>query len=250
MNGKPDFAKGSFYANPVHDVPTEDPELIKEYPEYCHPNIWPADLPELRDAFRDLGGLMVQVGGWVARECDKFLKRTIEDYPDAFLYKMVTQTRSAKARLLHYFPVDEGQQRQISNDQDSWCGWHLDHSCITGLTSAMYLDENQPDVELETVGDAKSGLYIKNRGGNMVKVDIPRDCLAFQTGEALEISSRKHLRATPHCVKSAMTMGSSGQKIARNTIALFIQPDWTQDLLPGYPFTQFTKETLAKHYGS
>lgn len=37
--------------------------------------------------------------------------------------------------------------------------------------------------ELETSPDPMAGLYIRARSGKMVKVIIPKDCLAFQTGE-------------------------------------------------------------------
>ena len=34
-DGKPDMHKGSFYANPCSDKPTEDPVLMKKFPSYC-----------------------------------------------------------------------------------------------------------------------------------------------------------------------------------------------------------------------
>ena len=40
-----------------------------------------------------------------------------------------------KARLLHYFPVNNTQQQQTQQQQhsdDDWCGWHLDHGSLTG----------------------------------------------------------------------------------------------------------------------
>ncbi|EPS64339.1 hypothetical protein M569_10442, partial [Genlisea aurea] len=47
-SGKLDSLKGSFYANPLYDIPTTELSLIKRYPFYCGPNIWPHDvLPEL-----------------------------------------------------------------------------------------------------------------------------------------------------------------------------------------------------------
>ena len=56
LQGKPDFAKGSFYANPQYDRPVEDEELIKAHAPFIHPNIWPAaHLPELEPAFKALG---------------------------------------------------------------------------------------------------------------------------------------------------------------------------------------------------
>ena len=33
--GQPDTNKGSYYANPALDRPTEDPQLLREYPAYC-----------------------------------------------------------------------------------------------------------------------------------------------------------------------------------------------------------------------
>ena len=39
--------------------------------------------------------------------------------------------------------------------------------------------------ELETPPDPDSGLYIRARSGKIVKVAIPKHCLAFQTGEGM-----------------------------------------------------------------
>ena len=43
---------------------------------------------------------------------------------------------TTKARLLHYFPPTS-QDALPSDDEpvDSWCGFHLDHSLLTGLCS-------------------------------------------------------------------------------------------------------------------
>jgi hypothetical protein len=37
--------------------------------------------------------------------------------------------------------------------------------------------------ELESSPDPDAGLYIRARSGRIVKVAIPKNCLAFQTGE-------------------------------------------------------------------
>ncbi|AQK88290.1 2-oxoglutarate (2OG) and Fe(II)-dependent oxygenase superfamily protein [Zea mays] len=72
-SGKLDTFKGSFYANPVLDVPTTDDVLVSRYPSYCRPNIWPNDnLPELEIAFKDLGKLMMEVGLMLAHHCDRY----------------------------------------------------------------------------------------------------------------------------------------------------------------------------------
>ncbi|XP_021666110.2 uncharacterized protein LOC110654430 isoform X2 [Hevea brasiliensis] len=73
-SGKPDLFKGSFYANPVLDVPTTDVYLIQRYPHYCGSNIWPVNsLPELEVAFKALGKLILEVGLMVAYHCDQYV---------------------------------------------------------------------------------------------------------------------------------------------------------------------------------
>ena len=52
-NGQPDRYKGSYYANPLVDVPTTDEALMRQYPAYCRPNIWPTQhLPQYQPAFQ------------------------------------------------------------------------------------------------------------------------------------------------------------------------------------------------------
>lgn len=93
-----------------------------------------------------------------------------------------------------------------------------------------------------------SGLYIKTRGGDLTKVSIPQDCIAFQTGEALEVATGGALRATPHCVR----VGSSpdAEKISRETFALFMQPNTDQYLSSSQTFGQFSKRIFDEHYES
>jgi hypothetical protein len=56
FQGKPEFSKGSFYNNPNYDTKSTNKELIKKYPGFLSPNIWPStELPELEPAFKNLG---------------------------------------------------------------------------------------------------------------------------------------------------------------------------------------------------
>ena len=52
------------------------------------------------------------------------------------LPQLISTSRITKARLLHYFAPDPGSA-MLSDDEpvDSWCGFHLDHSLLTGLCS-------------------------------------------------------------------------------------------------------------------
>jgi isopenicillin N synthase-like dioxygenase len=91
-----------------------------------------------------------------------------------------------------------------------------------------------------------SGLYIRSRGGDLTKVDIPADCLAFQTGEALELATAGKLRATPHCVR--VGAGADAEKTSRETFALFMQPDTDQPISAVQTFGQFSNQVFNEHY--
>jgi hypothetical protein len=41
---RPDYAKGSYYANPLVERPSEDEELIKAFPSFLEPNVWPSEV--------------------------------------------------------------------------------------------------------------------------------------------------------------------------------------------------------------
>jgi len=256
-DGKPDKYKGSYYANPIHDVPTQDQNFIQNYPEYCTPNIWPEDLPEMETGFKELGHLICDVGLLVTKHCDAYVEKQNPKYKPGQIYKVLSESRCFKARMLHYFPktIDD-----IDKDSSKWCGWHLDHGSITGLCSAMYLDSNLKQV---SAPDARAGLYIRNRAGQEIKALIPKDCIAFQIGETSQIVSGGLLRATPHCVLSPA--GKECVGIGRNTFVAFMQPNYDASMeppegtkveeigndvwKPGMDFHEFTKHTLAKYYG-
>lgn len=79
----------------------------------------------------------------VARACDRYAEREIEGYEKGYLERVVGGSTTTKARLLHYFPAEpakEGEEEKEENDDD-WCATHLDHGCLTGLTSAMFINE-------------------------------------------------------------------------------------------------------------
>ncbi|RUS18984.1 Clavaminate synthase-like protein [Endogone sp. FLAS-F59071] len=247
MNGKPDTLKGSYYNNPTIDVPSTPADLAAQFPETCNRNVWPhEDLPELEGAFKELGRFIVDVGKMVARACDEFVATKVPDYPSTYLQRIIADSQTHKARLLHYFPAEHDFE-DANEAADSWCGWHCDHSSLTGLTSAMFTDEfATPDVYTEIpCPDPSAGLYIRNRGGSLVRVLIPRDALAFQTGEALQRATNGQLAATPHCVRG---ISKGGKGVARNTFAVFMQPPLTESVGGGMTFAEFSREIINSHY--
>jgi isopenicillin N synthase-like dioxygenase len=107
-------------------------------------------------------------------------------------------------------------------------------------------DQFIPIPELDGPPDPRAGLYIHSRSGEVVKVGVPRDCLAFQTGETLELITKGKFKAVPHFVRGA-ALGKGG-KIARNTIAVFTQPNLSEMVDEKRDFAAFAKETLDKNH--
>ena len=284
-NGQVDTLKGSFYANcafyvdPSLSCAVPTPEFNQDnFPEYLSPNIWPdgQTLPGFKETFEDLCRLIIDVAVLVAQACDRFAEKEIPGYPKGYLERMVGTSTTTKARLLHYFPEEPTSEpapakaSDIANgtgDEDDWCATHLDHGCLTGLTSAMFVDESKsapaapkfdpasspalalaPLEELYASPDPAAGLYIKSRAGETVQVKIPRDCVAFQTGEALERITGGKFKAVPHFVRGARASMSDG-RIARNTLAVFTQPNLGEevDREQHITFGEFARGIVAKN---
>ncbi|RJE19763.1 hypothetical protein PHISCL_07900 [Aspergillus sclerotialis] len=282
-SGHFDTLKGSYYVNCAF---YQDPELQGAPPtpsssgsgsqnghpadliEYTAPNIWPpADkLPSFRGSVEDLCRLIIDTAGLVARACDRFAEANIDGYEPGYLEKVVKGSFTTKARLLHYFPspaapagdasgsAGGGEKEDDGQGEDDWCATHVDHSCLTGLTSAMFVDESSslspsPDStlpELPRSPDPAAGLYIRSRTGEVVKVNIPKDCLAFQTGEALELITKGKFKAVPHFVRGARDTG--GMKVARNTLAVFTQPNLGDMVDEGVSFGDFARRVIKRTY--
>lgn len=112
-----------------------------------------------------------------------------------------------------------------------------------------------------------AGLYIRPRGSTTeVRATISPDCLAFQTGQALELFSAGRVAATPHSVfggpsgstpappgvlaaVAGKTSAPSG-RASRQTMAVFCQPraDAVVDPSTGETFGAFTERILRGHY--
>ncbi|CAL1414469.1 unnamed protein product [Linum trigynum] len=259
-SGKPDVLKGSYYANPIIDVPTTDEHLIQRYPSYCGSNIWPdSALPELEVAFKALGKLILDVGLMVAYHCDQYVSKGMKDNEDEGLVKILSSSRCHKGRLLYYFPAHQNDGSKGGDSMSSWCGWHTDHGSLTGLTCALF---KRDGVEIPCP-DSAAGLYIRTRTDQIVKVVYGEDELAYQIGETTEILSGGYLCATPHCVRAPK--GAAASNVDRSTFALFMQPDWDQKL--NFPeearlhkelklanscltFGEYTEKLLGKYYHS
>ncbi|XP_068653411.1 uncharacterized protein [Aristolochia californica] len=258
-SGKLDVFKGSYYANPILDIPTAENSLIERYPSYCRPNIWPRNsLPELEVAFKSLGKLMVEVGLMLAYHCDRYVKKQTRVPKSKGLEQILQDSRCHKGRLLYYFPRLQSDLAEDSTALSSWCGWHTDHGSLTGLTCGLFTRGSQ---KIECL-DSDAGLYIRTRSDEIVKVVFGEDEIAYQIGETTEILSGGHLCATPHCVKAPKGEKTFG--VERSTFALFMQPDWDEKL--NFPkevnlhrefippettitFGEYSEKLINKYYG-
>jgi len=171
-------------------------------------------LPGLRTAFRVLGQEIIRVGALLAKHLDKYvLARYNDDYQPGLLEDVIKNHKNSVGRLLHYFP-------QVGSTHE-WCGWHNDHSCLTGLTCPLYLNQNTGEViSPNELPDQNTGLFIRNRQGKILKANLTSNLLLFQIGETSQILSNGHLQATPHSVLT----GGNFENISRNTFAVFMEP--------------------------
>eukprot|EP00478_Filoreta_tenera_P000582 GABV01000587.1.p1 GENE.GABV01000587.1~~GABV01000587.1.p1 ORF type:complete len:411 (+),score=177.70 GABV01000587.1:28-1233(+) len=226
-NGKPDFAKGSFYANPFRDSwPEVKDDLKNEYASFFGDNLWPTEhIPEMEQAFKDLSRMIAKVGFMLLRQCDAYVKSVNPKYKETSLFDTVSKSLNCKARLLHYFPIDEAKAAAVADEadkEDQWCGWHLDHGSLTGLAGALFTDTEGQQVPNPDPENA--GLWIKNRAGQLVHVVVPPEYMAFQIGETAQIASGGALQATPHCVRGAG--GPAAVGIGREQLAIFTEPEF------------------------
>ncbi|KAK3683084.1 hypothetical protein LTR37_020569 [Vermiconidia calcicola] len=274
-SGRYDTLKGSFYAQPIYNTQLEARarRLYPQVPEFTSPNLWPSEdvLPGFRESLEGLCTLVVDVAGEVAKNCDRYGVEKLDGYEKGMLEGIVRGSVATKARLLHYYPppppsssssslpAEPEEQRPDSavGIDDGWCTTHKDLGALTGLTSQMYIDESlhtpqstsSGDVpnlpELDAHPDPQAGLWIKNRSGSKTQVHIPRDALAFQTGEALEVITRGAFHAVPHFVRGPAA-GAGSSSIARNTLAVFTQPNLWEMVDDERDFAAFGQFSLGK----
>jgi hypothetical protein len=90
------------------------------------------------------------------------------------------------------------------------------------LTSALFLDDSPPLPPLSSTfkpvpsshqsSNPLAGIYIRSQTPEVVKVNIPADCVAFQTGSALGKMTGGELKDVPHFVRGPNAEEYSGEK--------------------------------------
>jgi hypothetical protein len=193
--GQADTLKGSYYANPLIDSPSVHPSLQEAYPEYYGANICQYHTPPsigwylkliavgpqnekgiegFESAFKELGScvpaffnsiswpsptflhsFVFDVGLKLAAACQPFASPHLTD-SSISLSELICPSQTTKARLLHYFPPTPGNRLPAEDEPiDSWCGFHVDHSLLTGLCSVCHSHlEARRDLEVEELSDS------------------------------------------------------------------------------------------------
>eukprot|EP00440_Ansanella_granifera_P026403 gb/GFBE01028681.1/.p1 GENE.gb/GFBE01028681.1/~~gb/GFBE01028681.1/.p1 ORF type:complete len:392 (+),score=88.81 gb/GFBE01028681.1/:1-1176(+) len=227
FKGKPDLAKGSFYANPLFDDPADGDEAVRaKYPYAASKNVWPEELPKLEQAFKDVGKLVYEAAKPLVRQCDKLVEEQHASHGRRLFEAAFTTSKMVAGRLLHYYSPSPAAEAD-----DAWCGWHNDNSVITGLVPAMWLDETTGKEVQASEVSTSGGLYVRARDRSVLKVSLPADCVGFQIGEAAQIISGGILVATPHQVRSHQRREGE-RPLCRETFAMFIEPQWDAPIGP------------------
>ena len=244
----PDTSKGSFYYNPVTDVPGT-PQDRHKYP-YSYPcNKWPTEvrLPGFRQDAKRMGMILKDATVELAKHIDALAATKCVDYPTQFLYQQMKHTDKVKARLLYYFPLpaattaddkDETPQHQQQQDnnppkqpvEDSWIGWHNDSGFLTALGGELYVNHEtgqivdcpDPAAGLYVAGDRSSTSSSSNASNAAAArhIVLPADCMAVQIGECTQIVTGGAVRATPHCVRGAAP--ATAPNVARISLPCFV----------------------------
>lgn len=223
LGDKPDLAKGSFYFNPLADAPGTEEDRGK-FPWAMPRNRWPAELPQLEPACKELGKVMHEAVSHLARLVDRSMVGRVPGY-GAELGRVVRDTEKCKGRLLYYFPPKEepaaGAAPQQAVAEDGWIGWHNDSGFFTALTPDIFVDDASGEV-IENPDPEGAGLWVVTRDGSAAKVTIPRDCMCVQVGECTQVVTGGLLVATPHCVRGCRPSLTQGRKVARVSCPCFI----------------------------
>lgn len=271
MGDTPDFAKASFYYNPLVDDPS--PELRDEFPWALPQNKWPQEssIPHFRDNCREIGAEMKQVASLLAKHIDRLLVAQVPGYVSGLFAEAMEHTNKAKARMLYYFPITPPTGADSEKPKDNWIAWHNDSGFLTCLAGEIFVNHDTGEV-ISNPEPESAGLWVADRDGNECKVFIPDDCMGMQIGECLQIISGGLLVATPHCVRGckmtpnvarislpcfidtpvtfplSVPPGCSREDVFRHTVAQKVPPLSERWLRDGIPFADFLGDSFKSYY--
>ena len=158
---KVDKSKGSFYFNPLVDIPGTEEDRTK-YPISYPINKWPSSnsescnaVSELEPTCKEIGTLMKNVAVLVAYYIDQYVASkksttstndTISD-TDVSLYDLLKDTIKVKGRLLYYYPLSKAAQEGAEKQE---------HGTGAGdVLATNGIDEKKEETEKEVESDVE-----------------------------------------------------------------------------------------------
>lgn len=162
MGDSPDFAKASFYFNPLLDDPS--PEMREEYPWALPANKWPEEssLPHFRDNCREIGSEMKNVAVLLSKHIDRLLVSQIPGYQSGLFEQAMAQSTKVKARMLYYYPIKPSATSEEGKPKDNWIAWHNDSGFLTCLAGEIFVNHDTGEVISNPEPDT-AGLWVADR---------------------------------------------------------------------------------------
>jgi isopenicillin N synthase-like dioxygenase len=191
-------SKKNWFIGPEHDD-IGDKGLINRFPELYAQNIWPEEVPELKEASMELYHDLFAVGKKVLNALEKPL-----GYEDGF-FEDVVKDSPTSLRPLYYPPVEGGVGA---------CD-HTDINYVTVLPAPT-----------------REGLWVKTREGKWIKGMAPEGCSLVQVGDMLQYTTGGEFHSAIHKVDPAKGEGRYSTALfghARSTVDLKPADQWEAD---------------------
>ncbi|MFO0988524.1 MAG: 2-oxoglutarate and iron-dependent oxygenase domain-containing protein [Alphaproteobacteria bacterium] len=188
---RPDLKESFVYGV---DLGEDDPDVRAGKP-LMGPNRWPAELPELKQAFDRYYAEIDRVGQTVLRGVALSLGLPERFFADRYRKPL------ARGSLVHYPP----QPPDLGTEQFG-VGTHTDYGCVTFVCQ-----------------DDSGGLQARNRAGEWIEAPPIPDTLVVNIGDLLARWTNDVFRSTPHRV-----VNRSGRD--RYSLAVFYDPDFDADV--------------------
>ncbi len=187
-------AENWFIGPPLESL--SDPSLTSRYPELYPDNVWPREVPGLREAAENLYCELFGFGTQVLRAIEIYL-----GYSEGHFDEMLEDSPTT-LRPLHYGP-------KRSEDEIGACA-HTDINLVTVLPAAMKLALGG------STSGKPAGLMVQARSGQWVSGAAPEGCSLFQVGDMLQYLTGGHFLSAVHKVIAP--------EADRYSAALFLHP--------------------------
>jgi isopenicillin N synthase-like dioxygenase len=185
-SGKPDLKEGLYFGS---ELPTHNPLPLHG------PNLFPAKVPQLREATLSYIAALTEVAQKVMRCVAVSL-----DLPEHYFAAGYTANPTVLFRIFHYPPSQAGD--------DGWgVGEHTDYGLLTLLAQ-----------------DSNGGLQVKAPGGWVDAPPVP-GTFVCNIGDMLDRLTGGYYRSTPHRVRNV-----SGND--RLSFPFFFDPDFSKEVPP------------------